>query len=198
MKDVQNIHLKNGGEVIVYPDFLNKEDADKLFDLLMKDVPWNQEKSRWGVPVPRLNAWYAEKGVGYSYSGISHEGKGWHPECEKIKEEIELRSKSKFNSLLLNLYRDGNDSIGLHTDSEPSLGKNPIVASLSLGATRRFSLRHMKDKEGNNYLRHNMTLNHGELLVMAGTLQHHWLHELPKEPGVKEPRISLTFRNIIK
>lgn len=193
-----NLELEDGGLVIVKPNFLNKEIADLLFEKLKNEIPWKQETSKFG-PVPRLNAWYADEGLTYSYTGIKHKGSGWHPICELAKKKVEYGSGFNFNSLLLNYYRNGGDSIGLHTDSEPNLGDNPVVASLSLGVSRKFSLRHMKKKKENSdqYLRHNMVLNHGDLLVMAGTLQHFWLHELPKEPSVTSERISLTFRRIV-
>lgn len=194
---IEKIELDDGGLIIYKPNFLDKEAADLLFQRLKDEIPWKQEESKWG-PVPRLNAWYADEGIGYKYSGIAHMGSGWHPVCDLARRKVIEGSETTFNSLLLNYYRNGGDSIGLHTDSEPKyLGKNPIVASLSLGVSRKFSLRHMKKKNDGVYLRHNMKLHHGDLLVMAGTLQHHWLHELPKEADVTGERISLTFRNII-
>ena len=193
------IELADGGYLIHKPGFLDAEAADLLFAKLKEQIPWKQEQSKFGL-VPRLNAWYADEGLTYSYTGISHRGSGWHPLCELAKRKVEAGSETDYNSLLLNYYRNGGDSIGLHTDSEPNLGVNPFVSSLSLGVTRKFSLRHMrtKDEGGKNYLRHNMTLSHGDLVVMGGTLQHHWLHELPKEAKVTGERISLTFRKILR
>lgn len=193
---VHRIELEDGGLVIHKPAFLDTAAADLLFKMLKEQIPWKQELSKFG-PCPRLNAWYADDGLQYSYTGITHRGTGWHPVCEAALRKVETGSETTFNSLLLNYYRNGGDSIGLHTDSEPSLGINPIVSSLSLGVTRRFRLRHMKKKIDGKYLRYDMTLAHGDLLVMGGTLQHYWLHELPKEPDVQGERISMTFRKIV-
>lgn len=198
MSEEIKIELEDGGLVIYRPGFLSTETADLLFKRTKEEIPWKQEMSKFGL-VPRLNAWYADEGLTYSYTGINHKGSGWHPVCDLVKRKVNEASGVEFNSLLLNYYRNGGDSIGLHTDSEPGLGINPVVASLSLGVTRKFSLRHMKKKDegGKNYLRHNMTLGHGDLLIMAGTLQHFWLHELPKEAAVTGERISYTFRKIL-
>lgn len=195
---MEQINLEDGGILYYSPSFLPNESAELLFNKLKSDIPWKQESMKFGPNeklCPRLNAWCSDLGLNYTYSGISHVGQGWHPICELAKKKVET-ADFKFNSLLMNYYRNGGDSIGLHTDGEPALGENPIVASLSLGVSRKFSLRHMKKKEGKNYLRHNLILNHGDLLIMAGTLQHFWLHELPKEPNVTGERISLTFRLI--
>lgn len=192
---METLSLENGGKVEYFPNFLTKEEADQLFETLKKEIPWNQVITKYG-PAPRLNAWNADEGINYDYTGVSHAGKGWHPACQDIRDRIAEKGY-EFNSLLLNYYRDGSDSIGKHTDAEPSLGLNPVVASLSLGVTRKFILSHMTKKEGRRYLRHELKLEHGALLVMGGTLQHFWKHELPKEPNVEGERISLTFRKIV-
>lgn len=187
--------LEDGAIVELYPKFLALE-ATSIFEKLKKEIPWEQCVGRFG-PVPRLNAWNSEVGLDYSYSGITHVGKGWHPFCWTIRNLIFKETGYEFNSLLLNYYRNGGDSIGKHSDGEPPLGINPVVASLSLGAPRKFKFVHQTKKDGSQYLRHDVKLTHGALLIMAGTLQHTWHHELPKEPDVTEERISLTFRKIL-
>jgi alkylated DNA repair dioxygenase AlkB len=144
-----------------------------------------------GRPFPRLTAWFADDGLVYRYSGVTHEGTGWLPELLDVKQRVEAASGASFNSLLLNLYRDGRDSIGFHTDAEPELGLKPVVASVSLGAVRQFILKHKKTGEKLDF-----RLAHGSLLVMAGSCQHHWLHGVPKTDAVVGERINLTFREI--
>ena len=144
-----------------------------------------------GNPLPRLNAWFADAGLRYSYSGLSHLGSGWLPELAASKDKAEAVAGATFNSLLLNLYRDGRDSIGFHTDAEPELGQNPVVATVSFGSARDFQLRHRKSREVLTY-----RVGHGSLLVMGGTSQHYWLHAVPKTQEPIGERISLTFRLI--
>src|SRR5262245_54452484 len=185
------IEIRDGGQLLYDPDFCSKDKADALFAWLRNELPWKQEKVR-GTPLPRLNAWFADAGLRYSYSGLSHLGTGWLPELEEIKKEVEAASGATFNSLLLNFYRDGKDSIGFHTDAEPELGENPVVVTVSFGSVREFVLKHKSTKETLKY-----RLDHGSLLVMGGTSQHHWLHALPKTEEEVGERISLTFRRIM-
>jgi alkylated DNA repair dioxygenase AlkB len=184
------IDIRDGGRLLYEEGFCSSREADALFTWLRSEVPWRQETVR-GNPLPRLNAWFADAGLRYSYSGLSHLGSGWLPHLAEIKQEVEAASGASFNSLLLNLYRDGKDSIGLHTDAEPELGENPVVATVSFGSERTFVLKHRATKETLNY-----RLGHGSLLVMGGTLQHHWLHAVPKTEELVGERISLTFRFI--
>lgn len=183
--------IRDGGRLLYDPGFCTPEEADALFAWLRTEVPWKQEKVR-GVPLPRLNAWFADDGLKYAYSGVSHTGTGWLPELVEVKREVEAVASTTFNSLLLNFYRDGKDSIGFHTDAEPELGENPAVATVSFGAVREFVLKHKKTKETLKY-----RLGHGSLMVMGGTSQHHWLHALPKTEDEVGERISLTFRRIV-
>jgi alkylated DNA repair dioxygenase AlkB len=180
----------DGGRLLYNPNFLSTEEADALFAWLRSEIPWRQEVVH-GNPLPRLNAWFADTGLRYSYSGLSHLGSGWLPKLAKVKQDVEAASDAVFNSLLLNLYRNGLDSIGFHTDAEPELGKNPVVATLSLGSEREFLLRHRKTRELLTY-----RVGHGSLLVMGGTSQHHWLHAVPRTDAPVGERISLTFRLI--
>jgi alkylated DNA repair dioxygenase AlkB len=183
--------IRDGGLLLYDPAFCDSQEADTLFAWLEAEVPWRQEVVH-GKPLPRLNAWFADAGLRYSYSGLSHQGAGWLPELAEIKEQVEAASGAVFNSLLLNRYRDGRDSIGFHTDAEPELGTNPAVATVSFGSERDFVLKHRASKEVLTY-----RLGHGSLLVMAGTSQHHWLHAVPKSEAPVGERISLTFRRII-
>jgi alkylated DNA repair dioxygenase AlkB len=184
------IDIRDGGRLLYDPTFYPPQEADALFAWLRAEVPWRQETVR-GNPLPRLNAWFADAGLRYSYSGLSHLGAGWLAELAEVKRRAEAASGAAFNSLLLNRYRDGNDSIGPHTDAEPELGENPVVATVSFGSERDFVLRHRKAKESLTY-----RVGHGSLLVMGGTSQHHWLHAIPKTAEPVGERISLTFRLI--
>jgi alkylated DNA repair dioxygenase AlkB len=182
------ISLRNGGSLLYDAAFYNTNEADALFRNLREGMTWKQEVGR-GRPFPRLTAWAADPGLVYRYSGVEHVGEGWPPTLLDIKRRVEEVSGAKFNSLLLNLYRDGRDSIGFHTDAEPELGTNPVVASLSFGAVREFVLKHIETKEKKTY-----HLAHGSLLVMGGTCQHHWMHGVPKTEEDVGERINLTFR----
>jgi alkylated DNA repair dioxygenase AlkB len=185
------VDIRDGGRLLYDPSFCTPEEADALFAWLRDEVPWRQEMVH-GQPLPRLNAWFSDAGLRYSYSGVSHLGTGWLPELAAIKETVEAVAGTSFNSLLLNRYRDGRDSIGFHTDAEPELGPNPVVATVSFGAEREFLLRHKRTRETIRY-----RLAHGSLLVVGGSSQHHWLHSLPKTDTTVGERISLTFRRIV-
>ncbi len=181
------IDLRDGGTIFYDESFFGIEEADALFDELRTHAPWKQEQSRFG-PVPRLTAWYADAGMSYTYSGVTHEAIQWTPALSEIRRRVEAVAQTPFNSLLLNLYRDGNDSVGFHADDEPELG----IASISLGGVRQFVMRHINSGDKPKY-----DLAHGSLLIMGGTCQHHWLHSVPKTKAFVGPRINLTFRNIV-
>jgi alkylated DNA repair dioxygenase AlkB len=184
------LDIRDGGRILYDPGFCLPAEADALFAWLRSEILWRQETVH-GNPLPRLNAWFADDGLRYGYSGLSHLGTGWLPGLAEIKRKVEVASAAVFNSLLLNLYRHGQDSIGFHTDAEPELGENPVVATVSFGSERDFVLRHRKTRETRTYRG-----GHGSLLVMAGTSQHHWLHAIPKTEEAVGERISLTFRRI--
>jgi alkylated DNA repair dioxygenase AlkB len=185
------LDIRDGGRLLYAPDFCTRQEADERFAWLRTEVAWKQETVS-GRTLPRLNAWFADEGLEYRYSGLAHRGTGWLPELQEIKLAVEAAAGTSFNSLLLNFYRDGQDSIGFHSDAEPELGENPAVATVSFGSVREFVLKHKKTKETLSY-----RLGHGSLMVMAGTLQHHWLHALPKTTESVGERISLTFRRIV-
>jgi alkylated DNA repair dioxygenase AlkB len=192
MQTIKRQEIADGGVLVYHPHFLNEQEADVLFAELKALTPWKQETGTFGRPFPRLTAYHADPGVSYTYSGVTHPSSPWPDYLVEIRQRIEEAAGAPFNSLLLNYYRSGNDSIGFHTDAEPELGLNPIVPSVSLGATRQFIMRHMKSKE-----RLTFDLLHGSLLIMAGTTQHHWQHGVPKTKASVGERINLTFRNIL-
>jgi alkylated DNA repair dioxygenase AlkB len=165
-------------------------------EILANSIQWRQDEIKMfgkKVLIPRLNAWYGEKDALYSYSGIQLMPNSWTPELLEIKEIVEAKTQTKFNGVLINLYRNGNDSMGWHSDDEKELGINPTIASVSLGASRTFRLRSKDDKKKIIKL----SLTHGSLLVMKGNTQHYWQHDIPKEKNIDKPRINLTFREIV-
>lgn len=182
-------------ELAYFPDFLGPEKADYLFKKLRKDIPWQQQNIKlFGkeIPQPRLTAFYAEKGIFYTYSGLQLEPETFSTEIIALKNQTQELSGFDFNTCLANLYRDGNDSMGWHADDEKVLGKNPVIASISLGGVRSFQLKHKKKKN----LKEKIELQHGSLLIMKGGMQHFWKHQLPKTRKEVLPRINLTFRKI--
>jgi alkylated DNA repair dioxygenase AlkB len=182
------------GEYLFYQDFFSKKESDLYLQNLKENIDWKQESmNMYGKQVnfPRLTAWYGDNDKPYSFSGITLAPKVWTRELLEIKDKIEPLSKVQFNSVLLNRYRSGNDSISWHTDAEKELGINPVIASVNFGATRKFQLRHIKTKE-----KLEIELTHGSLLIMQGELQHFWQHQVPKTSKVVNERINLTFRVI--
>ncbi|EKO3485736.1 alpha-ketoglutarate-dependent dioxygenase AlkB [Vibrio fluvialis] len=180
------------GKLLWAEHFLTPTQADHAFSVLTQELDWQQEAiTLFGKSVlqPRLQAWYGDKA--YTYSGLTMLPKAWSPMLADLKQRCELLAGQAFNSVLANLYRDGQDSMGWHQDNEPELGQQPVIASLSLGETRRFVLRHLHSKE-----KFELPLSHGSLLIMAGNTQHFWQHCVPKTVRALEPRINLTFRLI--
>jgi len=183
------------GELLYYPNFFKEEESDFFFEYLLKNINWQQDKIKMYnkyIPIPRLNAWYGEANKNYSYSGIPMKPNPWLPSLVKIKNRIEPIANVKFTSALINLYRDGKDSVDWHADDEPELGKNPVIGSVSFGESRIFKLRHLKDKS----LKTEIELNHGSFALMRGETQHFWEHKIPKSAKPVKPRINLTFRVI--
>ena len=184
--------VEDGGLITYLTEFYSRQEADALFASLQANVAWKQEHGRFNRLFPRLTALYADAGLVYTYSGVTYPALTWTPELDALRRRVEAAAGAPLNSVLLNRYRDGQDSIGFHADDEPELGTNPVVPSLSLGAVRRFVLRHRMSKRRIEY-----DLAHGSLLIMAGTLQHFWDHGLPKTALAVGERINLTFRNLV-
>ncbi|RDE24189.1 alpha-ketoglutarate-dependent dioxygenase AlkB [Motiliproteus coralliicola] len=177
--------------------FLSAVEADHYLAQLQQQLDWRQDRIRlFGreTPIPRLQAWYGDPGLHYRYSGLSLYAQGWPDPLLALKQQLEQQTGQRFNAVLANLYRNGVDSMGWHADDEPELGPNPVIASLSLGQPRPFQLRRRDDPTQ----RYELLLEHGSLLLMAGSTQHHWQHALPKRTRLNQPRINLTFRQIIQ
>ena len=185
------------GELKYYPAFLSLKEADDLYNELYTTTPWQADKiTVFGKTYdqPRLTALYGTDPSPYTYSNITMQP---HPMTKTLLgliEKIKSYNDNEFNAVLLNLYRNGKDSNGWHADNEKELGKNPVIASISLGEERFFHLKHRTQKEQ----RLKIALKHGSLLIMGGEMQHHWLHQIPKTTKPISPRINLTFRKITK
>ena len=182
-------------ELIYHPEYFGTEEADLYFNELLQQTKWRQDNIKvFGKTYqqPRLTALYGDSGKPYSYSNITMYPEIFTPLLEKIKSKIEQESGHIFNTVLLNLYRDGKDSNGWHADNEKELGKNPVIASVSFGETRPFHFKHRTIKTE----RHQLDLTHGSLLIMKGEMQHYWLHRIAKTKKLIAPRINLTFRYI--
>ncbi|WP_394750421.1 alpha-ketoglutarate-dependent dioxygenase AlkB family protein [Spongiimicrobium salis] len=179
-----------------YPAFFSQQEADSLFLEIKGQTPWQQDDiTVFGktYPQPRLTALYSSNGKPYSYSNIIMNPHAFTPSLLTIKRKIETVSPALFTTCLLNLYRNGQDSNGWHADDEKALGTNPIIASVSLGEERFFKLKHKKQP----HLKFKLLLEHGSLLLMQGSTQHHWLHQIPKTAKPVKERINLTFRVIL-
>ena len=184
-------------EIRYFPTFFTPSKAEFLLDQLLRTIEWKQNTIKmYGKenPVPRLEAWYGDKGKSYAYSGIKMEPRPWTDDLLFIKKSIEAKAGVIFNSVLINYYRNGQDRVAWHSDDEKELGRNPIIASVSLGAERNFKLRHKHYKS--NDQKEQIILNHGSFLLMEGTTQHNWMHEIPRTAKPIGPRINLTFRII--
>jgi alkylated DNA repair dioxygenase AlkB len=171
--------------------------ATALMQSLIERVPWRAEEVVvWGkkYPQPRLIAWYGDEGQSYTYSSIRLEPLPWNKTLLTIRDQLERLIEAKFNSVLLNYYRDHNDSMGFHSDDEPELGPQPVIASLSLGERRTFVLKHKARKDLKPA---KIPLESGSLLVMKGATQQHWKHGIDKESKPCGPRVNLTFRRIV-
>ena len=181
-------------DIEYHPDFLKFDQAQNLFDQLLNEIEWRQEQIKlYGKThnVPRLSCWMGDSGLVYGYSNMTMQIVDWTSSVLDLKKTIKDKTQQSFNSVLLNYYRDGQDSNGWHSDDEPELGINPVIASISLGGSRDFHLRHKTKKQ----LRYSMSLEHGSLLIMKGTTQNCWQHHIPKRVKA-EARINLTFRTI--
>lgn len=182
-------------EIIYWPLLFSEADCNRYFRHLIDTVNWRQDNiNLFGKTYkqPRLTALYANNKKPYSYSNITMHPIAFDDILTEIKSKVESVTKAGFTTCLLNLYRDGRDSNGWHADNEKELGRNPIIASVSLGASRSFHLKHRSQID----LRHKIILENGSLLVMKGATQHHWLHQVPKTKKAVGKRINLTFRSI--
>lgn len=179
------------------PHWLGPVEADGLIATLQAQVPWSVHRIRiFGreVDSPRLSCWIGDPQARYRYSGALFEPQPWPAALEPLRQRLRDTVGVDFNSVLANLYRDGRDAMGWHSDDEPELGVAPVIASLSLGATRRFALKHRRDPER----RLALELPHGSLLVMSGATQRHYRHALPRTARPVGARINLTFRRILQ
>jgi alkylated DNA repair dioxygenase AlkB len=176
------------------PGWLAPDLADVLLARLLEEVNWQQDAMRtpagW-VPFPRLTAWQGEPEAVYTYSGVRNVPQPWTPAVRELRAAAEASGAARFNSVLINRYRNGVDSMGWHADKEAELGREPVIASVSLGSTRTFEFRHVKTGA-----RHAIELTHGSLLIMRGRTQLDWRHRVPKAPKVAGERLNLTFRTI--
>ena len=193
-KEKTILQLPNA-EVMYIPNFYTSEKATEIFKTLKETTDWQQDDiTVFGKTYkqPRLTALYASNSLPYSYSNITMFPKAYTKVLLNIKQEVEQFSKHKFTTVLLNLYRNGNDSNGWHADNEKELGKNPMIASVSFGEPRLFHFKHRLLKNE----KHKLLLEHGSLLIMKGEMQQYWLHQIPKTKKEIGERINLTFRTI--
>lgn len=184
-----------GASLSFDPHWLSLAQADELFGLLHAGIAWEVHRIRlFGrlVDSPRLSSWIGDPGSGYVYSGARFEPRPWSPELAALRDRASLVAGERFNSVLANLYRDGRDAMGWHSDDERELGARPVIASISLGAARRFVLKHRRQPE----LKLALELPHGSLLLMSGETQANYRHGLPRTARPLGPRINLTFRRI--
>lgn len=182
------------GSAIFYEHHWDSAESLNLQQEIRKSTPWQQPLLYvFGreVKQPRLTAWFGDPGKAYSYSGTHLEPLPWTSTLNKIRSSCEQIASHSFNSVLVNLYRDGQDGVAWHADNEPELGSSPVIASVSFGATRTFHLRH---REINETVK--IDLTSGSLLIMSGLSQSHWIHQIPKTSRQIGPRINLTFRTI--
>jgi alkylated DNA repair dioxygenase AlkB len=185
---MNRIELRDGGILLFDESFLPIEIADRYFIAVRDECAWEQKPGIFGHMQPRLIASYGDPGVTYRYSGIDNVALPWTTTLLEIKSKIEA-VQGAYNYCLLNRYRSGSDSMGWHADDEPEMGN--IIGSLSLGATRKFRIRHNVTRETQTFL-----AGHGTLIIMAGTMQQFWQHEVPKTKQLVGERINLTFREI--
>lgn len=183
-------------DIVMYPHLFSLDERTRLFKNLTERINWQQDQiSFYGkkIDLPRLTAWYGDPGFKYSYSGIPMNPNPWNEDLIFIKKKIEDIAQCSFSSVLLNLYRDGKDSVSWHQDNEKELGPNPTIGSVSFGATRPFQLKHI---ERSDLAKVDIPLTDGSFLLMRGTTQHYWKHQIPKTSKEIGQRINLTFRQI--
>ena len=194
----QNTHsnmLPYEGEVIYEGSIFNRKQITSYYQNLLHQIPWqNDEAIIFGKHhiTKRKVAWYGDKVYSYTYSGVTKQAHLWTPELLQLKQKVEEISSTTYNSCLLNLYHDGTEGMGWHSDAEKTLLENGTIASITFGAERKFSFKHKVTRQ-----RVDILLENGSLLLMKGTTQKKWLHRLPPTKKVFSPRINLTFRTVI-
>jgi len=192
----QIIDLPNS-EIMYMESFFVPTDCQYFFKMLREELKWKEMDIRLYGKVhkqPRLSSWHGDPGSSYTYSKMTLEPLPWTETLLEIRKKVQLEAGVRFNSVLANLYRNGQDSMGFHSDDEPELGKEPVIVSVSLGATRTFRLRHKKDESIPKY---DLELKNGDVLIMKGESQQYWKHEIPKTQQKVGERINLTFRTIL-
>ena len=193
--DAEQNLLPKDGTVNYYGKVYERDEADKFYQYLLKEIPWKADEAMiFGklIETKRKVAWFGDDHFEYTYSGRTKNARKWTPELLMLKKKCEEITGEQFNSCLLNLYHDGNEGMAYHSDGEKDLKKNGAIASLTFGAERKFSFKHKFSKE-----KVELVLNHGSLLVMKDQTQSYWLHRLPPTKKVFTPRINLTFRTIV-
>jgi len=195
LEEKQHFRLPNA-ELIYIPQFFTKQESDIYFKAIETETNWQHDDiTVFGKTYkqPRLTALFGDSNQTYGYSNIIMHPEPFTPTLQNIKGKVERYADFMFNTLLINLYRNGNDSNGWHADNEKELGKNPVIASVSFGEARPFHFKHRTLQDQ----RHKLSLEHGSLLLMKGEMQHHWLHQIAKTKKNIKPRINLTFRKLV-
>jgi alkylated DNA repair dioxygenase AlkB len=188
--------LPQDGEVYYHGKAFDQPTADQLFTDLMHDIEWKHDESiimGKHIVTKRKVAWYGDQGFDYSYSNTTKQALPWTEQLVALKKMVEQRTQETFNSCLMNLYHNGDEGVSWHSDGEKALKRHGAIASLSFGAERKFAFKHKDTKQ-----RIDIPLEHGGLLIMTGLTQINWLHSIPKSKKITEPRISLTFRTIVR
>ena len=190
-------HQLGESTITEYPFAFTEQLAKNYLELLISNIDWQQDLLKIAgkkILVPRLQCWMGDKASDYGYSGLRLKPQPWQQPVLDIKSKVEKIAGLAFNSALLNFYRNGQDSVAWHADDEIELGGSPIIVSVSIGAERIFELKPKKSLRRQKY---QMLLKSGSVLIMGNTLQNNYLHQLPKVKGLNEPRVNLTFRNIV-
>ncbi len=193
------LHKLKGGAIDEYPTAFSQEESAKFMGLLLDLVPWQQDHiiiAGKRIAVPRLQCWMGDSGSNYGYSGIRLSPTPWIKPVEQIRERIKSLSGCDFNSVLLNYYRSGQDSVAWHADDEAELGPDPVIASVSFGCERKFQLR-PKANPCSRSDKHELLLRNGSILIMKNGIQNNWVHQVPKVKKPIDGRINLTFRTIL-
>lgn len=193
--DIRVVELDmDKADVRYLPNFLSTEESEYFFDILQRTLAWRQDHIKMfgkSVKIPRLQAWYGDQEASYTYSGLTMQPLPWTAELANLKRKCEAYCQVRFNSVLANYYRDGQDSMGAHSDNEPELGQRPVIASLSFGQVRELIFKHQQHGK-----KLTLPLAAGSLLIMGGDTQDNWLHHINKRSSPLGPRINLTFRMI--